>query len=65
MAKMKVYEDYIGIRNNDEISVNVELRVPEDDLRLAIQDLFDQNQIQHYAKQERMIQELRTIQKHN
>jgi len=43
MAKMKVYEDYIGIRNNDEISVNVELRVPEDDLRLAIQDLFDQN----------------------
>ncbi len=40
---MKVYEDYIDVENTNGINCNVEIRVPEDDLRLAIQDLFDQN----------------------
>lgn len=40
---MKVYEDYMGVRNNEDIGFNVELRVPEDDLRIAIQYYFDQN----------------------
>jgi len=64
-AKQKVFSDFTNTNLNDYFATQTQqlqhqsLQVPEDDFRLAVQDIFDQQITQQYAKQERLLQKIR------